>query len=190
MAQRLVRLVDTELALPSTRTHGGRLAGTPTTVTRVGARGSTVIPVATLASGSSSSTSTSLPIATIPSLGLYDGLRATLDGVTFLVAVVTLDARPVLWLRALFCRVAVLVAVAALEDPLVGAVLRAVAVLATVAAEFRGTIWAITREVTHCCCKVSSRSSQTRSEAVYILLPQFLHSTFSGFGGSGHSLAI
>jgi hypothetical protein len=77
------------------------------------------------------------------------GLRALAAGVAELVAVTALDLGHVARLGALLGDVALLVAVTANHDTLLLALLRAVTLLATVAADVRLTVRAVVAEVAH-----------------------------------------
>jgi len=140
---------------------------------------------------SSSSTVAAAPPSALTTLSLSRlsrGMRATLVRVALLVAVVALHARPIRRLGALLGDVAQLVAVAALDDALVRAVLRTMAFLLAVVANVGLAIRAVAREVAH--WEVLAVIRRRRCTEHNLLLPQPLHSTLSRFGGSGHSLAM
>ena len=76
-------------------------------------------------------------------------LRALATLVAVFVTIAALDLGHVPWLRTLTGGVTLAIAVAADDDPLLGAVFRTVAFLLAIATDFRLTLRAVAREVPH-----------------------------------------
>ena len=110
---------------------------------------------------------------------------------THLLTVRALHSRPILWLWTLLTHVAELIAITALHHLLLLAIFGPVTLLPAVAAYIWLTRRAVLREMSGYRIEWSANIPiETNSDLVDLLSPQLRHSTFSGLGGSGHSLAM